>query len=363
MGLELKSKLKKEQEMKAEKYTFNIHPLLSGYLRGRGGSNIDRVKHSLNGKIIRIEPQNGSCYIAAKDKMSLNAAIDQLQIVCKKVVIPYDEMGQIIGSQGKQIQDIKRKAQVIKVISWSKWPDEFKTLQEIQKSRYKYMQSEQSEDVPDIIKNATLDNIFDADQDIIDLSPHKKDEEETNECNEEITKQNDRNDALVIIGRKSRVKICIFMIEMTLNHFRGITKTRNNVRLLRKKINEIKGNPVPISYEREQRERGYNQYNHRERGYASHQRQRERGYQRGRGYGGRESQRNKRSQHQHYQQKREHRHYQKRERYREHQQYDDGFQQNEDLQSKQHQNKYKRKRNRGNRKRNRNDKNSEDHPQ
>ena len=95
--------------------------------------------------------------------------------------------------------------------------------------------------IPDEIKNATLDNIFDED-DIIDLSAGY---EQINEYYEDIQDPMEKNDALVIIGRKSRVELCIFMIEMTLNHFRTITKTRNNVRSLRNKINELKGNQGP----------------------------------------------------------------------------------------------------------------------
>merc|ERR1712176_1570101 len=225
--LERESRIKKEEEAKSEKWTFKVHPLLSGYLRGARGSNIEKVRER-NPNILSIKPQNGSCYISAKDKMSLNEAIDALQIVCKKVIIPKDEMGQIIGSRGTQIQDIKSKSKVIKIISWVKWADEFRTLKEIQTSvrqryrgyNYQNMKKEEvNEDdfVPDEIKNATVDNIF----------------------------EDDANDALVIIGRKSRVELCVFMIEMTLNHFRNITRTRNNVRKLRRKINEIKGNQGP----------------------------------------------------------------------------------------------------------------------
>merc|ERR1719491_2252469 len=42
---------------------------------------------------------------------------------------------QIIGYQGKQIQDIKGKSKVIKVISWKMWKEEFATLKRIQMSR------------------------------------------------------------------------------------------------------------------------------------------------------------------------------------------------------------------------------------
>eukprot|EP01084_Bolivina_argentea_P062744 114721_1 len=270
--LELKSKRKKEEELKAEKYTFNVHPLLSGYLRGKKGTNIDQAMRR-NNKIIRIEPQNGSCYIAAKDKRSLNAAIDSLHVVCKKVVIPKHEMGQIIGSQGQQIQDIKRKSQVIKVISWKLWPKEFNTLREIQTKRYKsqsYANNdeglEEDEAIPDIIKNATLDNIFEED-DIIDLSQTSSDL--ISDMNQNFPLETNTptmaKDALVIIGRKSRVALCIFMIEMALNHFRQITKTRNNVRALRQKINEIKGNPV-MPYNRDRPRRGGRDRGGRDRG-------------------------------------------------------------------------------------------------
>eukprot|EP00481_Brizalina_sp_1-RS-2013_P000495 TRINITY_DN125_c0_g1_i1.p2 TRINITY_DN125_c0_g1~~TRINITY_DN125_c0_g1_i1.p2 ORF type:complete len:122 (+),score=29.09 TRINITY_DN125_c0_g1_i1:121-486(+) len=104
------------------------------------------------------------------------------------------------------------------------------------------------------LKIATIDNIFDDDNDIVDLSigynndnnqnnnrNNKKDndndkDDNDNEDNDEDNdndnendnenenenereNKNDNNDALVIIGRKSRVELCIFMIEMTLNHF------------------------------------------------------------------------------------------------------------------------------------------------
>ena len=122
--LETRSRKKKELEAKSEKWTFKVHPLLSGYLRGARGSNIQNVRKRIP-NILNIKPQNGSCYISARDKQSLNLAIDQLHIVCKKVIIPREEMAQIIGKQGKQIQDIKNKSRVIKIISWVKWADEF----------------------------------------------------------------------------------------------------------------------------------------------------------------------------------------------------------------------------------------------
>lgn len=119
---ERKSREKKEEELKAEKYTFNIHPLLSGYLRGSKGRNIADVQREFRTKgLLRIEPGLQSCCVLAKNKTTLKQAVDQLEIVCKKVIIPFEEMGQIIGAKGQQIQDIKKNSEVIKIISWEKW--------------------------------------------------------------------------------------------------------------------------------------------------------------------------------------------------------------------------------------------------
>merc|ERR1712024_318703 len=61
---------------------------------------------------------------------------------------------------------------------------------------------------------------------------------------------------------------------MTLNHFRTITKTRNNVKALRKKINQIKGNPIGTYYDRERGGRGrrYNKYQKDDNKYDQRQR-------------------------------------------------------------------------------------------
>jgi len=118
---------KRAEEMKAEKRTFNIHPLLSGYLRGKQNQNLTAVRRGtphFEGDILRVEPSATSCYVAAKTKRALEWAIDHLQIVCKKVMIPNEEMGQIIGFKGQFIQDIRATSNVIKVISWSKWENE-----------------------------------------------------------------------------------------------------------------------------------------------------------------------------------------------------------------------------------------------
>eukprot|EP01084_Bolivina_argentea_P292011 501929_1 len=268
--LERESQLKKQREANAFKHTFTIHPLLSGYLRGRQNSNLQYVKQQRNKEIFSIKPDNGSCYISALTQNALNFAVDQLQIVAKKVIIPASEMGQIIGSQGQQIQDIKKKSQVIKVISWYKWKEEeFENLKHRHMQRYHYKNyddgyqngalnnndgddndNEYNDDIPELIKNATKDNLF-SDSDIVDLTGgynEEIDDLNDNENNNELL-EDDSKDALVVIGRGSRVEICIFMIEMTLTHFRTITKTRNNVKLLKKKINEIKGNPA-IQYNR-----------------------------------------------------------------------------------------------------------------
>jgi len=245
--MEQRSRLKKEQEAKSEKWTFKVHPLLSGYLRGARGTNIAKVRR-LNPNILSIKPQNGSCYISAKDKLSLNEAIDQLHIVCKKIIIPKKEMGQIIGAKGTQIQDIKAKSEVIKIISWKKWIDkkdgEFAKLMLIQtrvRNRYGNEYDEEGtamdDSIPDAIKESTVDNIFDEESDIIDLSVGYDQIDEYYEDAQPSIK----DDALVIIGRKSRVELCIFMIEMTLNHFRSISKTRNSMFSLRNQINELKG--------------------------------------------------------------------------------------------------------------------------
>merc|ERR1712129_281308 len=70
--------------------------------------------------------------------------------------------------------------------------------------------------------------------------------------------------------------LCIFMIEMTLNHFRNISKTRNNMNNLRKSINELKGTTFV-------QRGGRNRRGGRGRGRGG----RDRNSQRGRGRGGR----------------------------------------------------------------------------
>ena len=123
---------RRAMERSAMKQTFNIHPLLSGYLRGKQNQNLLMVKrgdggpgHHHKGQVLRVDPMATSCYVAATTAAALHWAIDHLQIVCKKVMIPNDEMGQIIGFKGQLIQDIKARSNVIKVISWSKWEKEF----------------------------------------------------------------------------------------------------------------------------------------------------------------------------------------------------------------------------------------------
>ena len=128
-AVERKSRERKEEELKAEKHTFNIHPLLSGYLRGSKGRNIADVQRDFRQKgLLRIEPGLQSCCVLAKNKTTLKQAVDQLEIVCKKVIIPWEEMGQIIGAKGDTIQKIKKKSDVIKIISWEKWPYEFSII-------------------------------------------------------------------------------------------------------------------------------------------------------------------------------------------------------------------------------------------
>merc|ERR1719491_2385275 len=175
---------------------------------------------------------------------------------------------QIIGYQGKQIQDIKGKSKVIKVISWKMWKEEFATLKRIQMSRsrdrgYGREMAEGAGKVisevntprergvvgfgmtADTMKACDMDNIFGADE-VIDLTvgfesefaPFSEDDRDAAKGDLESAV---KTDALVIIGRKSRVEICIFMLEMTLKHFRGIARARNDERKLRREISRLKG--------------------------------------------------------------------------------------------------------------------------
>jgi len=253
---------RKQAELAAEKTTFNIHPLLSGYLRGRKNVNIDRVQQMQN--VIRVEPGFSTCYVAAKTKGALRDAVDALNIVCRKVVIPNEEMGQIIGFQGKQIQDIKANSKVIKVISWNKWKEEFATLKRIQMSRGRDRGFGRESDryaeeggdfdassprgamglgmTADSMKACDMDNIFGAGE-VIDLTIGFESENAPFSDDDEQGRSGKppKTDALVIIGRKSRVEICIFMLEMSLQHFRSITRARNEERRLRREINRLKG--------------------------------------------------------------------------------------------------------------------------
>jgi len=266
---------RKQAELAAEKTTFNIHPLLSGYLRGRKNTNIERVQQMQG--VIRVEPGHSTCYVAAKTKAALRDAVDLLHIVCRKVVIPNEEMGQIIGFKGAQIQDIKAKSKVIKVISWNKWKDEFATLKRIQISRSRdrgdrgygagrdgasnnYDEGDAltyDSNSPrgvglgmtaESIQACDMDNIFGVD-DVVDLTvgfssefaPFSDDEDQANQGLTPRQGKAVKTDALIIIGRKSRVELCIFMLEMTLNHFRTITRARNDERRLRREISRLKG--------------------------------------------------------------------------------------------------------------------------
>merc|ERR1719491_2445410 len=177
---------------------------------------------------------------------------------------------QIIGYQGKQIQDIKGKSKVIKVISWKMWKEEFATLKRIQMSRsrdrgYGREMAEGAGKVisevntprergvvgfgmtADTMKACDMDNIFGADE-VIDLTvgfesefaPFSEDDRDA--AKGDLERESAvKTDALVIIGRKSRVEICIFMLEMTLKHFRGIARARNDERKLRREISRLKG--------------------------------------------------------------------------------------------------------------------------
>merc|ERR1719491_840965 len=177
---------------------------------------------------------------------------------------------QIIGYQGKQIQDIKGKSKVIKVISWKMWKEEFATLKRIQMSRsrdrgYGREMAEGAGKVisevntprergvvgfgmtADTMKACDMDNIFGADE-VIDLTvgfesefaPFSEDDRDA--AKGDLERESAvKTEALVIIGRKSRVEICIFMLEMTLKHFRGIARARNDERKLRREISRLKG--------------------------------------------------------------------------------------------------------------------------
>ena len=104
----------------------------------------------------------------------------------------------------------------------------FETLQNIQTRRYRnydrdsngYRNDELQDgaqddsQIPDHLKEATMESIFGSD-DTVDLTPgFVSDRYPASEYADGVP-----CDHLVIIGRKSRVDLCIFMIEMALDSF------------------------------------------------------------------------------------------------------------------------------------------------
>jgi len=237
LEMEQDAENKRALELKAEKRTFNVHPLLAGYLRGRQNANLIAVRRQQH--VLRVDPMATSCYVAATDAATLEWAIDRLHIVARRVLLPQEEMGQIIGTKGQQITDIKQRANVIKVISWKKWKDEFKTLQHIQRQRHRNGYDGESEREPAHFQDDEA-SMFGA-ADTVDLSTGFVSERETSR--DPLSPDgNVVTDSVVIIGRKSRVDLCIFMIRMALDSFRAISRARKSAWRLREEINRLKGN-------------------------------------------------------------------------------------------------------------------------
>lgn len=118
---ELKKQIEKEEN--SLKHNFKIHPLLTGFLLGRRRINIEYVHANIPG-IVNVKVQNGECQICAQTQVSLNNALEYLEIVARKIMVPYHEMAFIIGREGAQIQKLRDESGVIKVVSWNKFPQE-----------------------------------------------------------------------------------------------------------------------------------------------------------------------------------------------------------------------------------------------
>jgi len=227
---EAKLEEQKQKEGNAIKRSFPIHPLLTGFLLGPKRKNTQLIKQELP-DIVYIRPKNGVCEIAATNTQTLDEACERLEIVARKVTIPQKEMAPIIGAKGSTISKIKERAgnNDVRIISWAHFPNEFDRLKERYEERLNSRKKQQTNDadefiddmnVVDNIKNTQYNGIF-SPSDLVDL-----------------TNGNTKGgvDYLVIIGRRSRVELCITMIEITLQQLRKFQEHKDKIRQL-KKIN------------------------------------------------------------------------------------------------------------------------------
>lgn len=256
---EAKLEEQRQKEGSAVKRSFPIHPLLTGFLLGPKRKNTQAIKQELP-DIVYIRPKDGMCEIAAMNPQTLDEACERLEIVARKVAIPQKEMAPIIGSKGGTITKIKDRVgkDDVRIISWFRFPTEFKRLKERYEERLanrkkqqegqkgKQQQQQQTADADEFIdddnvsnvKNTKIDDIF-SPSDYVDLTNGN-------------TK--DGVDYLVVIGRRSRVELCISMIEVTLEHLRKFQEHRDKIKQLKRLIKDIKGYEPDEYYEEEQQD-------------------------------------------------------------------------------------------------------------
>jgi len=179
-----------------------------------------------------LDQKNGICDIAALNSQTLDIVSERLEIVARKVTIPKKEMSRVIGSKGSTITKIKERVgnDDISIISWNRLPIEIDRLKERSNRKKQNKQNKQQANdvdeftddlnISEILKNVQIDDIFYS-SDNVDLT------------NGNIK---DGVDYLIIIGRRSRVELCITMIEVTLQHLRKSYEHKEKIKQL-KKIN------------------------------------------------------------------------------------------------------------------------------
>ncbi|ETO36948.1 hypothetical protein RFI_00115, partial [Reticulomyxa filosa] len=81
-----KKKKKETEEGKVELETESIrfHPLLTGYIYGKQKEHVEDVRKRFN---VEVNVKDGVCEISGKTREAVNAAVEQLYVVAKKIAL------------------------------------------------------------------------------------------------------------------------------------------------------------------------------------------------------------------------------------------------------------------------------------
>jgi len=258
---------RKKIEENALKAQFRVHPFLTGHVLGR--KRLNTLKKEIP-DLINVTVEDGLCTISAGTQYALDSALDQLYVVAHKILIPQEEMRYVIGKKGENIQHLRKSVDVSRIVTYQNWPQEFDKMkqrllerehkikskqqqqqqknikqQQTPRNRNKQQQEQEEEDIDESnelddnlfapeIQNVQCDDLFDEKEgDIIDL------------CSNQVSEE--YKDALIIIGRKSKVELCTSMIELTLNYLTKLTESRYKIEKLREDLSLLRGYPPPPS--------------------------------------------------------------------------------------------------------------------